>query len=172
MSETIQVSEAQDIEFVVDEAASLLRFAISLPDAKIPFEISLSLISEKDIRALRTRRDAYDKARLAFNETILRSQTEEALERAEQGLFAVKDYFIAILKKIFLSDAITIPAKISLKDGSLVDKEVLAGWMQGDFLIAWGVMFYEMVESQMILLKKKVHSQPSDSTSGEKSTTS
>lgn len=141
----------------IDEKVSLLEVNLPIDGQVFRSKVNLDLIPEEDIRIILDRSRSF----LQMEQIQLEERTKvtdiEELRRLESVLNAHKAFMIEGIEPVFLSPAVEIVDCLENEEGEIIDKDFLAEWLEGDFLVAWGRFFFFYLENNRVKLKKKSH---------------
>jgi hypothetical protein len=152
----MEIEIAEENILIIDESSSIIKVDLPFGEAIVSSEITISNLKESEIRTMMTRfRQLLE---LERKQSERREQVEDIgiLEQMERAYHTQRAFTAQAMAGIFLNDATKLKEVIEDENGHVMTKNELVHWLSGDFILAWGRMFFYMFEIARTHLKKKL----------------
>lgn len=148
------MTNTQDI-LQIDPSSSLLKLDLPLGNEILRSEIEVSHIEEAKLRTFLFRWRGF----LEFENKLKISSSsflsQEELEKQEKEFFTYQDFVLSLTREIFCLDSVRFLSRLVDSQARELTKQDLCFWLEGDFIFIWGKLFYYLLESSRIAIKKK-----------------
>lgn len=139
----------------IEPSSSLLKLDLPIGNEIFRSCVEVSKIEESKIRSFLYRWRRFSEVEREIKNKNLSSLSREELEKQEQEFFTYQEYVLSLTREIFSLESVKFLSVLENSEGKKLTKEDLSLWLEGDFLFVWGKLFYYLLESNRISLKKK-----------------